>query len=161
MNDASAAGHDFPVPSPFPPASEPDEAWVAWANAFEPARRLNLECLELSSGRATFIVKADPFIPNPNGAVSGAIVAAIADLALGIGLARILDEGHTPRTGSLQVQYHRPVRLPVTVTVTILPGGRRIQFLEAVLTDAAGQRCASAQATMTSVGPPLAAGRQV
>lgn len=161
MTDALAAGNGFPVPSPFPPGSEPDEAWVAWANAFEPARRLNLECLELTWGRSVFVVKADPFIPNPNGAVSGAIVAAIADLALGLGLARVLDEGHTPRTGSLQVQYHRPVRLPVTVTVTILPGGRRIQFLEAVFTDAAGQRCASAQATMTSVGPSPVGGLQV
>jgi uncharacterized protein (TIGR00369 family) len=127
---------------------------VAWSEAFEPGVRLGIRCLELPRGGGTFIVEADPFIPNPNGAINGGIVAAIADNVLGVALARVLADGHTPRTGSLQVQYHRPVRTPVTVHVTVLPGGRRVQFLEANFVDASGERCASAQATMTSVPPP-------
>ena len=140
--------------SPFPAATASDEVWVAWAETHEPAIQLGMRCTELPRGGGVFVVDTDPFIANPNGAINGGIVAAIADNALGIALARILPQGHTPRTGSLQVQYHRPARPPLTVRVNVLPGGRRMQFLEAVFLDASGERCASAQATMTSAGPP-------
>lgn len=139
--------------SQFPPVPNPDDDeadWSTWANAWPTLTVLGMKCSTLRPGEAVFEVARDPFVPNPNGAVNGGVVAAMADQAMGIVGARSCEPGQLPRTGALHVQFHRPVYAPFTMEASLLPGGRRVQFVEVHFRDAGGQRCASAQGTMVT-----------
>lgn len=134
-----------------PDSGAADKDWVDWANEWPTVAPLGLRCTDLRCGAAEFEVESDPFVSNPNGAVNGGIIAAMADQVMGLVGARSCEPGNLPSTGSLHVHFHRPVRAPVRLIATQLPGGRRIQFIEVQFVDAAGLRCASAQGTMVSV----------
>nr|WP_271213830.1 PaaI family thioesterase [Rhodococcus wratislaviensis]GLK41096.1 hypothetical protein GCM10017611_79710 [Rhodococcus wratislaviensis] len=136
----------------IPQSHASDAEWVSWANAWPTLAPLGLKCTALRVGEAVFEVAGDPFVPNPNGAVNGGAVAAMADQAMGVVGARSCEPGTLPRTGSLHLQFHRPVRAPFTMVVSQLPGGRRVQFIEVLFRDAEGIRCASAQGTMVVAG---------
>lgn len=134
---------------PRPEAS--DGEWIAWANGWPTIRLLGMQCVRLDKEGARFEVAADPVVPNPNGSINGGILAAIIDQALGAATARGADDGLSPRTGSLYVQYHKPARSPVSVIATVLPGGRRVRFVEVVVENGDGGRCVTAQGTMVIV----------
>ncbi|MBO0727701.1 MAG: PaaI family thioesterase [Acidimicrobiaceae bacterium] len=136
-----------PMPSPH----EDDGIWMRWANNWPTIAALGLRCTKLSTGSGLFGVDLDPFVPNPNGAVNGGILAAMIDQAMGVLAARSTQEGYSPRTASLHVQYHRPVRAPLVIEASALPGGRRIQFVEVTVTAADGRRCATGHGTMVIV----------
>ncbi|ORW23284.1 hypothetical protein AWC19_12055 [Mycobacterium palustre] len=96
--------------------------------------------------------------PNPNGAVNGGTVAAAADQIMGALTMRMSAAGLLPATGSLHIQYHLPARAPLTFRATALGGGQRTKFVEVVVEDRSGNRCATSQGTMIaggSKGPPL------
>ncbi len=132
--------------------------WLAWANALPYCRNLGLECLELNEGSATFRMECSTLTPNPNGAVNGGTVTAAADQIMGAVTMRMSDEGLLPATGSLHIQFHSPAWAPLTFRATALGGGRRTKFVEVVVEDRKGNRCATSQGTMIaggSGGPPL------
>jgi len=132
--------------------------WLAWANALPYCRNLGLECVELAEGSATFRMERSTLTPNPNGAVNGGTVAAAADQIMGALTMRMSAPGLLPATGSLHIQFHLPAWAPLTFRATALGGGRRTKFVEVVVEDRNGNRCATSQGTMIaggSAGPPL------
>src|SRR5271155_1560825 len=132
--------------------------WLTWANALPYCRNLGLECLELNEGSATFRMERSTLTPNPNGAVNGGTVTAAADQIMGAVTMRMSEEGLLPATGSLHIQFHLPARAPLTFRATALGGGQRTKFVEVVVEDRNGHRCATSQGTMIaggSAGPPL------
>jgi uncharacterized protein (TIGR00369 family) len=90
--------------------------------------------------------------PNPNGAVNGGIVVAAADQVMGAMAMRVSEEGQLPATGSLHIQYHRPALAPIVFSATPLGGGRRLKFIEVVVEDRDGNRCATSHGTLVAGG---------
>lgn len=132
--------------------------WRAWANALPFCRDLGLVCVEFDSASAIFQMERSTLTPNPNGAVNGGIVVAAADQVMGALTVRMSAEGLLPATGSLHIQFHLPAQAPLTFRATALGGGRRTKFVEVVVEDRNGNRCATSQGTMIaggSAGPPL------
>lgn len=134
----------------WPTTEAPDEEWIAWASAWRSVAALELTCLELTAAGALLRGGPGSFPLNPNGAVNGGVLASMADQSFGV-LAVRASPRFVPATANLQIEFHRPLLGEVTVRASVLPGGRRLQFLEAALEDAAGRRCATAHATMVAV----------
>jgi hypothetical protein len=60
--------------------------------------------------------------------------------------------GLMPATGSLHIQFHRPAIAPIALRATFLGGGQRTKFVEVVIEDKFGNRCATSQGTMIAGG---------
>lgn len=141
---ASDTAHLNSRPGPDDPAA----AWVAWANQTPQLRGLGITCTAVGEGSAQFSVPSVPYVANPNGSVNGGMVAAIADQAMGVLSTMNSPAGYLCATASLHIQFHRPAHAPLAMTATLLPGGRRVKFVEVVFTDVDGNHCATAQGTM-------------
>jgi uncharacterized protein (TIGR00369 family) len=140
------------------PASGETVEWLAWANALPFCQDLGLACVELNTASAIFRMESSTLTPNPNGAVNGGVVAAAADQVMGALTLRMSAEGLLPATGSLHIQFHLPAWAPLILRATALGGGRRTKFVEVVVENRNGDRCATSQGTMIaggSAGPPL------
>ena len=142
------------------PAPGPTVDWLAWANALPFCRDLGLECIELDTETAVFYMERPALTPNPNGAVNGGIVAAAADQVMGALTRRTSDNGVLPATASLHIQFHLPALAPITFRARTLGGGRRTKFVEVVVEDRNGDRCATSQGTMIAGGSAAGPVRQ-
>jgi uncharacterized protein (TIGR00369 family) len=148
------AAHDGGRPPWWHPESDPpaEADWLGWANALPFCRDLGLVCVELGVASAVFRMERSVLTPNPNGAVNGGIVAAAADQVMGAITMRMSDPGLLPATGSLHIQFHLPALAPLTFRAAALGGGRRTKFIEVVVEDRHGNRCATSQGTMIAGG---------
>ena len=149
-HDTGAPGRDFSYNPPPPDA--PEREFIDWANALPMSRELKIVCTSLRPELGTFRVDEVPLVPNPNGAVHGGIVTAIADQCLGV-----VSVINAPRdlmsvTGSLHGQFHRPALPPLAIRSKLIAAGRRLIFVELEVDDARGRRCGSFQATMVVGG---------
>jgi uncharacterized protein (TIGR00369 family) len=149
-HDVAAPEGDFNYTPPPPGASEQD--FVDWANALPIARDLRIVCTSLTPDVGTFTVEEGPLSPNPNGAVHGGLVSAIADQCLGV-----VSTVNAPRermsvTGSLHGQFHRPAMPPLATRARRITAGRRLIFVECEIHDARGKRCSTFQGTMVVGG---------
>ncbi|OYN76195.1 PaaI family thioesterase [Mycolicibacterium sphagni] len=134
------------------PTGDTDKHWLSWANALPFCGDLGLQCEEFTRDVARFRMARPTLTPNPNGAVNGGIVVAAADQAMAAMAMRISDPGQLPATGSLHIQFHRPALAPLLFRASPLGGGRRMKFIEVVVEDATGNRCATSQGTMVAGG---------
>jgi uncharacterized protein (TIGR00369 family) len=126
--------------------------WIVWANDLPFCRDLGLRCVEFDDASAVFVMERPALTPNPNGAVNGGIVAAAADQIMGAVTLRMSREGMLPATGSLHIQFHRPALAPITLRASSLGGGQRTKFVEVIVEDRFGNRCATSQGTMIAGG---------
>jgi uncharacterized protein (TIGR00369 family) len=151
--DRTASGAEWWYPAPGETVD-----WLAWANSLPYCQDLGLVCVELTARSAVFRMERSTLTPNPNGAVNGGTVVAAADQIMGAVTMRMSAEGLLPATGSLHIQFHLPARAPLTFRATALGGGKRTKFVEVIVEDRNGDRCATSQGTMIaggSAGPPL------
>jgi acyl-coenzyme A thioesterase PaaI-like protein len=84
--------------------------------------------------------------------VNGGIVAAAADQVMGAVTRRVSEKEVLPATASLHIQFHLPALAPLTFRAILLGGGRRTKFIEVVVEDRDGNRCATSQGTMIAGG---------
>ncbi len=134
------------------PASDEAADWLRWANALPYCRDLGLACVEFGAESAVFRMERSTLTPNPNGAVNGGTVVAAADQIMGALCMRTSAAGLLPATGALHIQFHSPARAPLTFRATALGGGKRTKFIEVVVEDSNGNRCATSQGTMIAGG---------
>lgn len=134
------------------PAGDTDADWLSWVHTLPFCRDLGLVCEEFTAEVAVFRMARPVLTPNPNGAVNGGIVVAAADQVMGAMAMRVSDPGQLPATGSLHIQYHLPALAPLLFRATPLGGGRRMKFIEVVVEDANGNRCATSHGTMVAGG---------
>ncbi|MGM5068768.1 PaaI family thioesterase [Rhodococcus qingshengii] len=132
------------------PAGGSEQDWINWANSFACMGPLGLQCRSVTPEGTEFVMSDIDFPLNPNGALHGGIVTAAADQVMGIVAARASAADYVPVTGSLHVQFHSPAMLPLTIRGFLLPSGFRTKFVEVVVEDETGRRCATAHATMLS-----------
>lgn len=114
-------------------------------------RSLGLVSAGCDDGRVEFNMATDPSVPNPNGAVNGGIMAAALETAA-LHLARQAGGTGTAQTATLHFRFHRPTFTPVRIIATLLPGGRRVQFIRTEAFGADGELCVSGCTTMAQ--PP-------
>ncbi|MCZ4551082.1 PaaI family thioesterase [Gordonia rubripertincta] len=143
-----------PSPSATPPPHQPmpddesSEAWVSWANAQPAMGTLGLTCTSVDPEESVFALGLSAFPINPNRSVHGGQISAATDQVMAVVAARASAAGLIPVTSSLHVQFHAPAFLPITIRGRLLPSGFRIKYVEVVVTDAAGDRCATGHGTM-------------
>ena len=148
MTSSETVASDMEHLNSRPGPDDPPAEWVAWANLTPQLRGLGISCTAVGEGSAEFSIPTVPYVANPNGSVNGGMVAAIADQAMGVLSTMNSPAGYLCATASLHIQFHRPAHAPLAMTATLLPGGNRVKFVEVVVTDVDGNRCATAQGTM-------------
>lgn len=148
MTSSETVASDMQHLNSRPGPDDPPTEWVAWANQTPQLLGLGITCTAVGEGSAQFSIPAVPYVANPNGSVNGGMVAAIADQAMGVLSTMNSPAGYLCATASLHIQFHRPAHAPLAMTATLLPGGRRVKFVEVVFRDADGNHCATAQGTM-------------
>ncbi|MEV6985385.1 PaaI family thioesterase [Sphaerisporangium sp. NPDC051017] len=135
-----------------PLADAPERELVEWANALPMTGGLNIVCRSLSLAEGVFTVPFGPLVANPNGAVHGGIVSAIADQCLGVVSVVNAPRDRLSVTASLHGQFHRPAIPELTIRARLISAGRTLIFVECVVEDARGRRCATFEATMAVGG---------
>jgi uncharacterized protein (TIGR00369 family) len=142
-----------------PAEDAPEASWLAWANTYSTLTAAGLVCTRIESGHAEFKLEEARFPPNPNGAVNGGVVALVADQAMGVAAIRSTPAGQQPVTVVLETHFHRPAFPPLTLTASLIPGGRTIRTVQVEVLDKNGRRCATATGTMaTTASPPRSTG---
>ena len=114
-------------------------------------KTLDFALIEVGEGRAVFAGNPGPETYNPMGTVHGGYAATLLDSACGIATVTKLEAGQSMTTLELKVSYHRAMSAstgPVRAEGIVLSIGRRVAYVEAKLTDAAGRLLASATSTL-------------
>lgn len=130
---------------------DPDAAladWLVWADNLPLCHGLGMVCTELDVEHGVFTVAQAPLSPNPNGSVNGGLVAALTDQAMGVMAVRGAMPGYFPATAALQTQFHSPAFAPLTLRALVVGGGRRVRFVEVLVSDRDGKRCVTSHGTM-------------
>ena len=111
------------------------------------------------SGRVWGEWDVDPEICNPDGALFGGYLAALADATAGHAVATTLDSEEGFATADLHISYYRPVRGGrLRFEGVVVSRGRQIGHVEVRFTSEAGDVLATARATEV-VTRDLAGGR--
>ncbi len=112
---------------------------------------LGMTCVDKSTpGLTVWTMPAGEHMANPVGVVQGGFLAAFADSAMATATVTNL-EGRRAYTANtdLTMSFLRgaPVGEPLTCTARVIGGGKRVTFVEAQITDAAGRLVAKASST--------------
>lgn len=111
---------------------------------------------ELGDGRSLWEWRvADHRFDNPIGTVHGGFLATFADEVMGSCMATTLRGQESFTTAELKVNYMKPVIAGDTITGEglVVRRGRNVGFLEARLTNPAGELVATATSTVVLLRP--------
>ncbi len=106
--------------------------------------------VEVEEGRVSFTCRPDESAYNPIGAVHGGLVCTLLDSVCGCAVHSTLPLGKGYTSVEIKVSYLKAVRADsglLTATGTLVKGGSRVAFSEAVVTDEAGTPVATATST--------------
>lgn len=145
--DQSADGTAV-VPVPSSIDADSDAAWVSWANSYYLCTAVGLVCTGLDRDSGSFEVADPPGPRNHAGSVHGGVIAWIADTALGVTAKRAATADEWPVTAALHTQFIGPGLTPLSVRTHAVGGGRRVRYIDVIVTNADGRTCATAHATM-------------
>jgi uncharacterized protein (TIGR00369 family) len=122
------------------------EAWRRGEAELAPvARLLGIEPVEIGAGSATLAMPAGPAHHNAFGAVHGGLLCALADVAMGVALATLLEDDEGLATLEQHMDHLRPVRESRLLAVArVLRRGRGAAHVECEISDAQGQLLAQA-----------------
>ncbi len=116
-----------------------------WFDEMPVMRLLSARLTALEPGSAEVTLTPAPEELNPNGAVNGGIIAAVADLTGGFLVMASGPASEYASTADLAVHYMVAARaLPVTMRARMLRRGRRMCFVQIDVVDADGTLCAVA-----------------
>jgi uncharacterized protein (TIGR00369 family) len=139
---------------PAPEGAAEDDL-TAWIDDLPMSGGLGIVCRSLNTEAGVFTVARAPVVANPNGAVHGGMVAALADHCMGAVAMLNSPRDRLAVTAALHGQYHRPALPELTVRVRLLSAGRTLVFVECDVEGAHGRRCSTFQATMAVGGGAL------
>ncbi|HEY9263458.1 MAG TPA: PaaI family thioesterase [Mycobacterium sp.] len=151
--DPSAGTAPPPVNISAPPAHESGvEDWIDWANSMPSLGAVGLTCTAMTGSTVEFVLDPETFPRNINGAINGGLVACAADQAMGVAAVRGSRSHAYAFTVSLTTHFHRPAMPPLVVRARLIPGGKRIAFVDVEMEGTDGARCASAQGALRLSG---------
>ncbi|MGH9016562.1 MAG: PaaI family thioesterase [Acidimicrobiales bacterium] len=112
---------------------------------------LGMVCVDKSEpGRTTWQMPADERFANPVGVIQGGFLAACCDSAMGAATVTwARGEKVFSANAEMKISFLRPVPVGGTLTCAsrVVSGGKRVAFVEADVTDAAGRLVARASST--------------
>jgi uncharacterized protein (TIGR00369 family) len=112
------------------------------------SRLLGLRLVSVADGEVVFEMEVKPEHANPMGTLQGGVICALADAAMGLAYATLLDEGETFTTLELKTNYLRQVDEGTLVaTGRVLHGGRTIGLTSCDVVDGEGRTIAHATST--------------
>lgn len=114
------------------------------------ARLIDMQGVEVESGRIVFRCVPDESTYNPLGIVHGGLICTILDSAAGCAVHTTLDAGVGYTSTEIKVNYMRPVvgGIPLLATGRVVKPGKRIAFAEAELRDPEDRLVANATSTL-------------
>ena len=127
------------------------------------ATMLGYRIVEAFGGRSRMEWTPTPELANPVGLVHGGFLGLIVDDVCGTAFASLLTEFVVFPTVSMQLEFHRPIKIGETVdcTGTVVRVGRRLIVVDAVVRGADGKLRARGTATFAAdtEGHTMADGR--
>jgi uncharacterized protein (TIGR00369 family) len=112
------------------------------------AELLGIRLVSIEDGECVFEMDALPEHANPMGTVQGGVICALADAAMGLAYASLLDEGESFTTLELKTNYLRPVTEGTLVaTGRVVHAGRTIGLTTCDVVDGQGRKIAHATST--------------
>ncbi|UIX31964.1 PaaI family thioesterase [Streptomyces sp. GQFP] len=129
-----------------PPTSRDRDEWLTWMAENPGCVAYAMTPLDVGDGVAVVEVTRSVVPLNPNGAVHGGLLAAIADQAGALAILPKLEPGVSAVTGTLHLEYFRPARLPLTVESRVARFARSLVFVDVTITSG-GQVTTAAHGT--------------
>ncbi len=121
---------------------------------------VGMRLVEADPGRSVFVLDAGERHWNPMGTVHGGILCDVADGAMGVAWASLLEEGETFTTLELKINFLRPFwEGALTAVGTVTKPGRHAGLAECEITDEEGRLIAKASSTCMTLRGELAEGR--
>jgi uncharacterized protein (TIGR00369 family) len=132
-----------------------------WFNELPILQLLSARCIQLEVGRATLELAPGGDLANPNGAITGALIAGAIDLAAGVAVTSSGPVTEYASTTDLTVHFLAAARAaPMTFQATLLRRGRRNCVVEIRGHDGAGMLCVTATGTWALAPDSPHAGRR-
>lgn len=124
------------------------------------ARLLGLRVQSIEPGRAVVSLEVDGRFANPMGTLHGGILCDLADAAMGIAYASLLDTDESFTTLELKINFLRPVwNSRLTAGGHVVKAGRSVGLVECDVSDEGGRLVARASSTCMTLRGAMAAGR--
>lgn len=125
------------------------------------ARLLGFTIASVERGRVTVKLETDMTRhANAVGTLHGGILCDIADAAMGMSHASLLEDGESFTTIELSINYLRPVwTSTLTATGEVVNRGRTISLIECTIVDESGRLIAKAKSTCLTLRGEAAKGR--
>jgi uncharacterized protein (TIGR00369 family) len=118
----------------------PPEELKVWFNRLPVAQMNGIVCAHAEPESARMVMSPPPGSLNNNGAVNGASLAALSDLACGLPISGSCRPGEYPATIELSIRYVRAAtKLPLTAESRIIHRGGRHAWSSAEIRDAEGE----------------------
>ena len=112
------------------------------------AELLGIRLLSIEDGECVFEMEARPEHANPMGTLQGGVICALADAAMGLAYASLLDEGESFTTLELKTNYlHQVIGGTLVATGRVVHAGRTIGLTTCDVVDAEGRKIAHATST--------------
>ena len=109
------------------------------------AELLGIRIVSVDEGECVFEMEAAPEHANPMGTVQGGVICALADAAMGLAYASLLDDGESFTTLELKTNYLRQViDGKLVATGRVVHAGRTIGLTTCDVVDAEGRKVAHA-----------------
>ncbi|WP_026910551.1 PaaI family thioesterase [Patulibacter minatonensis] len=140
------------TPQAAAPFGGSEEEWLEWANALTTSHALHARCTSFLPGRVELVMERSPWATNPNGALHGGLVGAIADHVMGLTAMSSSTPDALPATATLTINYHRPAFPPLRCSAEVSRRGRQLAFIEAEILSADGRVCARCSGTWSTDG---------
>lgn len=140
------------TPQQDAPFLEGEAAWTAWADDLVTSRALDVRCTSWKPGRVELVMASSPWPTNPNGALHGGLVGAVADHVMGLTAMSTSTREELPATATLTINYHRPAFPPLTCVGEVSRRGRTLAFIEAEIRSADGRVSARCSGTWSIDG---------
>jgi uncharacterized protein (TIGR00369 family) len=119
------------------------------------AELLGIRLVSIGEGECVFEMAARPEHANPMGTLQGGVICALADAAMGLAYASLLDEGESFTTLELKTNYLRQVTDGTLVaTGRVVHAGRTIGLTTCDVVDAEGRKIAYATSTCMTLREP-------
>ncbi|MGE5272560.1 MAG: PaaI family thioesterase [Verrucomicrobiota bacterium] len=112
------------------------------------AELLGIRLVSVGEGECVFEMEARPEHANPMGTVQGGVICALADAAMGLAYASLLDAGESFTTLELKTNYLRQVAEGrLLATGRVVHSGRTIGLITCDVVDGEGRKVAHATST--------------
>jgi uncharacterized protein (TIGR00369 family) len=126
---------------PHRPLPADSTAWPAWAADLPASTFMRIRPSIVERGRVLARLEESIWPLNPNEAVHGGLVLAVADHVGGMAAMTVMEPGQYCATAMLASQFLRPAILPLDYDATVVRAGRTLAFVSLDVVGRDGQLC--------------------